>query len=100
MLKQTMSVGCFFFIAALLLFASQSHADLDCVACHGPNGPHGEGFEGCNACHGYPPLTSEPGADGLVKYPSSTGARRPAVMASTQRLQDIPTPVRPVISGV
>lgn len=77
MLKRMMSVGCFFFIAALLLFTSQSHADLDCVACHGPNGPHGEGFEGCNACHGYPPLTSEPGTDGLVKYPSSTGGTSP-----------------------
>jgi predicted CxxxxCH...CXXCH cytochrome family protein len=76
MLKQMMPVGVFLF-AALLLFASQSHADLACVACHGSNGPHGEGFEGCNACHGFPPRTSELGTDGLVKYPSSTGGASP-----------------------
>ncbi len=70
-------ISAFSFVVSLLLFTPQSYADLNCVACHGSNGPHGEGFEGCKACHGYPPLTSESGADGLVRYPSPTGGTSP-----------------------
>ncbi len=77
-MKMRMTLGvAFFCVVSLLLFIPQSYADLDCVACHGPNGAHGEGFEGCNVCHGYPPSTSEPGADGLVAYPSPTGGTSP-----------------------
>ncbi len=77
-MKMRMTLGAAFFcVVSFLLFIPQSYADLDCVACHGPNGPHGEGFEGCNACHGFPPLTSQPSSDGLVKYPSPTGGTSP-----------------------
>lgn len=79
--RRMMSQIFFPFCASLLLFVTPSYADLDCVACHGPNGPHGEGFEGCNACHGYPPLTNVAGSDGLVKYPSATGSVSPGAHA-------------------
>lgn len=74
-------IAVFLCLVFLALLAPRAYADLDCIACHGPNGPHEEGFEGCNVCHGYPPITSELGVDGLVKYPSPTGGTSPGAHA-------------------
>ena len=70
------------FLLPVILFlvlagAGSASADLDCVECHGPNGPHAENFGGCNSCHGNPPVISQLGVDGLVNYPSATGALSP-----------------------
>jgi predicted CxxxxCH...CXXCH cytochrome family protein len=70
-------------VILVLAFAAGAGADdCQCIICHGPNGPHSGGFpSGCNICHGDPPLTNQPGADGLVFMPSPTGAATPGAHA-------------------
>jgi len=65
-----------FFLISLCIAVSGANAQLcECKGCHGPQGPHAGGFpSGCNVCHGNPPLQSQTGIDGLVGYPSPTGA--------------------------
>ncbi len=59
--------------------AGDGHNEISCcVDCHNHNGDYGNtAFEpkGCDGCHGYPPVIDAPQAiDGLVVYPSATGA--------------------------
>jgi predicted CxxxxCH...CXXCH cytochrome family protein len=59
----------------LLVWVPAANAqDCECIICHGPYGPHSGGFPGCTACHGNPPISDQPGEDGLVRYPALTGA--------------------------
>jgi predicted CxxxxCH...CXXCH cytochrome family protein len=65
------------FLSIFLVLAAVSVVsaeDCQCVICHGPNGPHSGGFPGCAACHGNPPVVDQPVDNGLVRYPSVTGA--------------------------
>ena len=67
----------FFLLPSILnvLLTTIADAACDCTVCHGSEGPHGANPPTCESCHGNPPVANTIGGpDGLVGYPSPTGA--------------------------